>query len=179
MPYIRLIDPAIEDLEHLLRLDPSILRKVIAKMLILELDTEAGEPLLGDLIGWRKLRVGNRSWRIIWRSTEDKSGDIIIEIAQIWAIGARSDSAIYNEMKQRISSLPDSPNTTSLTHVIELLGSKSGEIDATPEPTYELAPRWLLDRLEHSAGMPTDQIQGLSVDEAMSLWEAYITRPSS
>ena len=110
---------------------------------------------------------------------QDKSGDIIIEIAQIWAVGARSDSAIYKEMKERISSLPDSPNTTSLAHVLELLGSKSGERAATPEPTNELAPRWLLDRLEHSAGIPVDQIKGLSVDEAMSLWEAYITRPSS
>lgn len=148
-------------------------------MLLLEANVEAGEPLLGDLIGWRKLTVGDRSWRIIWRTSKDQLGDTVIEIAQVWAIGARSDSEIYKEMKDRISSLPDSPSTTSLTHVIELLGSKARDIAATPERTTELAPRWLIDRLEHSAGIPIDQIKGLSVDEAMSLWEAYITRPSS
>ncbi|MDP1851955.1 MAG: hypothetical protein Q8K48_06010, partial [Candidatus Planktophila sp.] len=61
------------------------MRKIITKMLILELNIGAGEPLLGDLIGWRKLTVGDRSWRIIWRSTKDKSGGEIIEIAQVWA----------------------------------------------------------------------------------------------
>lgn len=177
MAYIRLIDSAIDDLNKLFRLDPSVLRKVITKMLILELNTETGEPLLGDLIGWRKLTVGDRSWRIIWRSTEDESGGQMIEIAQLWAIGARSDSEIYNEMKKRVASASSSPKTTALFNVLELFGEKVGDIVASPEPMDSPAPKWLLNKLEHSVGLHQDQTRGLSVEQAMEIWEEYIRRP--
>lgn len=177
MAYIRLIDPAIDDLNKLFHLDPSVIRKVITKMLILELNTEAGEPLLGDLMGWRKLTVGDRSWRIIWRSKKDESGGQIIEIAQVWAIGARSDSEIYNEMKKRVSSTPSSPKTTALFGVLALFGEKVGDIVASPEPVDSPAPKWLLNKLEHSVGLHQDQIRGLSVEQAMEIWEEYISRP--
>ena len=177
MAYIRLIDSAIDDLNKLFRLDPSVMRKVITKMLILELNTEAGEPLLGDLMGWRKLTVGDRSWRIIWRSTRDESGDQMIEIAQVWAIGARSDSEIYNEMKKRVASASSSPKTTALFDVLELFGEKVGDIVASPEPMDSPAPKWLLNKLEHSVGLHQDQIRGLSVEQAMEIWEEYISKP--
>lgn len=177
MAYIRLIDPAIDDLNKLFHLDPSVMRKIITKMLILELNTGVGEPLLGDLIGWRKLTVGDRSWRIIWRSTKDKSGGEIIEIAQVWAIGARSDSEIYNEMKKRVASAPSSPKTTALFDVLEFFGEKVGNIDASPEPEDSPAPNWLLNKLEHSVGLHQDQIRGLSVEQAMEIWEEYISKP--
>lgn len=177
MAYIRLTDPAIDDLNQLFRLDPSVMRKVITKMLILELNTEAGEPLLGDLMGWRKLTVGDRTWRIIWRSKKDESGGQMIEIAQVWAIGARSDSDIYDEMKRRIASAPPSPQTRALFDVLELFGEKVGDVVATPEPMDSPAPKWLLDRLEHSVGLHQSQIRGLSVEQAMEIWEEHIRRP--
>lgn len=177
MAYIRLIDPAIDDLKKLFRLDPSVMRKVIIKMLILELNTEAGEPLIGELIGWRKLTVGDRNWRIIWRVKKDQSGDQMIEIAQVWAVGARSDSEIYEEMKERVAAAPTSPKTTALSDVLELFGDKVGEVVATTEPMDSPAPKWLLNRLEHSAGLHQDQLRGLSVEQAMDIWEEYIGRP--
>jgi mRNA interferase RelE/StbE len=175
--YIRLTDPAIEDLNQVFRLYPSVLRKVLAKMLILELNTEAGEPLLGDLMGWRKLTVGDRNWRIIWRSKKNESGGQMIEIAQVWAIGARSDSEIYDEMKERLASAPASPRTTALFDVLELFGDKVGDVVATPEPMDPPAPKWLLDRLEHSVGMSKDQTRGLSVEQAMEIWDEYKGKP--
>jgi mRNA interferase RelE/StbE len=175
--YIRLTDPAIEDLNQVFRLYPSVLRKVLAKMLILELNTEAGEPLLGDLMGWRKLTVGDRNWRIIWRSKKNESGGQMIEIAQVWAIGARSDSEIYDEMKERLASAPASPRTTALFDVLELFGDKVGDVVATPEPMDSPAPKWLLDRLEHSVGMSKDQTRGLSVEQAMEIWDEYKGKP--
>ena len=177
MAYIRLTDPAIDDLNQIFRLDPSVMRKVITKMLILELNPDAGEPLLGDLIGWRKLTVGDRNWRIIWRSKQDESGDRMIEIAQVWAIGARSGSEIYAEMKERVASAASSPQTTALFDVLELFADKVGDIATTPEPIDSPAPKWLLDRLKYTGGLHPDKIRGLSVDQAMELWEEYIGRP--
>lgn len=67
-------------------------------MLLLEADPLAGEPLLGSLIGYRKLVVGNRDWRIVWRAVTDQRGIVSVEIAEVWAVGARADSEVYSEM---------------------------------------------------------------------------------
>lgn len=145
-------------------------------MLILELNPEAGVPLLGDLIGWRKLIVGDRTWRIIWRAMKDESGNLMIEVAQVWAIGARSDSEIYNEMKERIASAPPSPATRSLIDVFELFGEKVGDVTASPEPIDAPAPNWLLIKLEKTVGLHQDQIRGLSIDQAMEIWDQFTRR---
>ena len=58
-------------------------------MLLLERDPLAGEPLLGTLVGYRKLVVGNRDWRIVWRASTDQRGTLTIEIAEVWAVVAR------------------------------------------------------------------------------------------
>jgi mRNA interferase RelE/StbE len=65
---VRLTEPAFEDLQTLLRLDPQIVRWALKKMLLLERDPEAGQALHGVLIGWRKLVVGDRDRRVDWRS---------------------------------------------------------------------------------------------------------------
>lgn len=177
MAYIRLTDPAIEDLKAFLTLDRSVLEMILTKMLILELNPLAGEPLLGELMNWRKLTVGDRHWRIIWIPKKDKFGEQIIEISQVWAVGARSDEEIYEEMKRRIDSAPSSPRTTALAEVLKQFTGKVGNVVASPEPVDQPAPAWLLDRLEYTAGLSRDQIRGLSVDQAMELWDQYTSRP--
>lgn len=174
MAYIRLTDPAIEDLRRIYRRDPSILKVIFRKILLLELNPLAGEPLLGELIGWRKLTVGDRHWRIIWRSTLDKLGEIEIEIAQVWAIGARSDSQIYDEIRERIKVSPLSPAGTALAEVLALFSEKVSDVTAQSEPVDQPAPEWLLNRLVHSVGLTKEEIRGLSVDQAMEIWDEFI-----
>ncbi len=48
--YVRLIEPAVHDLERLLRIDTQVVRWALKKMLLLERDPLAGRPLLGELI---------------------------------------------------------------------------------------------------------------------------------
>ena len=101
---VRLIEPAVEDLQVLLKRDPQIVRWALKKMLLLERDPEAGEALRGGLIGWRKLTVSDRDWRVIWRVTHDQSGRVVVEyVAEVWAVGARSDAEVYAEMADRVS----------------------------------------------------------------------------
>ena len=61
--YVRLTEPALNDLQGLARAAPLALKWPLKKMLLLERDPNAGDPLLGGLIGWRKLVVGDRDWR--------------------------------------------------------------------------------------------------------------------
>ena len=176
--FVRLIDPAIDDLDRLLKLDPQIVRQVLKKMLLLERDPRAGAPLVGDLIGWRKLTVGDRHWRIVWRITTDDVGNEIVEIAEVWAAGARSDADVYEEMSRRVAALPQSPTSIALADVVAILGRSAVGVVAAEEPAVaEPVPEWLAQRLRHQAGISQAEIDTLSAQEAMSVWEAHLTKP--
>lgn len=173
MGYVRFTDAAIEDLEALQRKDPQIVRQVLKKCLLLERDPEAGEPLLGELIGYRKLVVGNRDWRLVWRVTEESDGGLNVEIAEVWGVGARSDDEIYNEMTARVAALPPTPMTKALSETIEVFAPQHG-IEAQAEPQRDPVPKWLRERLVHTAGLSSKAVDELTGAEAADRWDRYM-----
>jgi mRNA interferase RelE/StbE len=178
---VRLTDPAVEDLAGLMRKDPQIVRWALKKMLQLETDPEAGQPLLGELVGWRKLAVGNRDWRVVWRVTHDRAGGVIVDVAEVWAAGARPDGAVYAEMAERVRTLPDTPRTTALADLVVKLGKVAGGLIATSEPAPETdqqpLPSWLRTRLIDQVGMPAATVDTLTLEQAVDSWTAWSTRP--
>ncbi len=94
----------------------------------------------------------------------------------MWAAGARSDGDVYAEMTERVEQLPDTPQTQALADVIHALGRSAGDISATRQPTSEVVPEWLVDRLVHTAGMTRVDVEAMSPEAAMQTWEAFITR---
>lgn len=178
---VRLTQPAVDDLQTLLRKgDPQVVKWALKKMLLLERDPEAGAPLLGGLIGWRKLTVGDRGWRVVWRVTHDNSGTaartVVVDVAEVWAVGARSDGEVYDEMTSRVAVLGDSPETSALADVIALLGKHAATAQATPGP--EAGPRtppWLRDCLIHVVKLPEADVDALTPDQAQARWDAYTT----
>ena len=175
--YVRLTAPAFNDLETLLKKDPQIVRWALKKMLLLERNPEAGEPLLGQLIGWRKLTVGDRDWRVVWRVTTDAEGAVTITIAEVWAVGARSDAEVYAEMNDRVAAAGQSPTALALTEVIQILGRHAQRDDLQPvaEPQHDVVPVWLRDRLIHTAGIDARTIDTMAGAQAMERWERYMT----
>jgi len=143
---------------------------------MLERDPEAGEPLKGGLIGYRKLVVGDRDWRIIWRVTHDENGAIIVDVAEIWAVGVRSDADVYDEMAQRVKVLGREPHTMPLAEAIDALGKLAYGLGSQPEPDDEL-PQWLVGVLTNVVGMPAAEVRHLSATEAQSIWDSYKGRP--
>lgn len=131
-----------EDLERLLALDPQILRWTLKRMLLIERGPFCGRPLRGSLHGWRKLVVGNRNWRVIWRVVADDTSTITVDAGEVWAVGARSDDEVYGEMRQRVTRMRESPTTVTLSKVIERLGNAAGGISSPPRPA-EAAPEHL------------------------------------
>lgn len=174
--YVRLTGPAVQDLQRLLAKDPQIVRGALKKMLLLERDPKAGEPLLGSLIGWRKLVVGDNHWRIVWKVTTDDAGDVTVTISEVWAVGVRSEAEVYTEMTSRLASAGE-VGTSALSEVIALLGRHADRDDlrATHEPVADPVPDWLRTRLVHTAGVPSREVDELSGEEAMVLWEQYVT----
>lgn len=167
-----LTDPAIDDLR---RLDGSALIWALKKMLLLERNPLAGEPLGSELSGWRKLVIGDRHWRLIWRPVIEPSGALTIEVAEVWAVGARAEAEVYQEMTTRIAQMGDSPVRTSLEKAIRTLGAAAA-VSATPPAVLVSPPEpWLVDRLVYTAGIDRDRVQAMSSEQAVDAWTDYIT----
>lgn len=177
---VRLTEDAVADLYRLQKKDPQIVRAVFAKMLLLERSPGAGEPLLGALVGFRKLVVGNRDYRIVWREASDDSRDPVLDIAEVWAAGVRADSEVYGEMEARLDKLKSSgtPQALALVEVIDKMGALFRNIEAHPEPQPVIAlPAWLVQGLIENLHMTEDEVAQLTEDEAQALLMAHWSKP--
>ncbi|HZS02829.1 MAG TPA: type II toxin-antitoxin system RelE/ParE family toxin [Chloroflexota bacterium] len=96
------------------------LRAFLRKLVYLEAGgKDAGLPLGGSLSGWRKLVVGDRNWRIIYRMSADDT------VATVWVIGDRADAECYAEAQRRIQQLGRGrPEVESLAAVMLHLGER-------------------------------------------------------
>ena len=115
-----LTDDAIDDL---LSLDRSVQKRVLAKILRLEQSVDVGLPLgsvhgqnLGRL---RKIVVGDRQWRIIFRPSADDAEAVVT------VIGKRSDDECYRLAWQRLND-PNDPLQRSLAEVLTMMGELTG-----------------------------------------------------
>lgn len=171
MAEIVFTDAAIDDLR---RLGPDAVPRVLKKVLILVDDPEAGHPLGGPLTGFRKLVVGRNHWRIVYRITE--AG--MLEICEVWCVGARSDSEIYGEASSRAADAAGrNPEIQRLADVIDRLGRLAGGVDAPRSPEDEPVPDWLAHRLIHTAGVPAEKVASLGLEQAVDLWTSFISTP--
>lgn len=98
MAKVRLTEEAREDF---LDLDGSA-QRIVAKALV-KLRTDPhlrGQPLgrraSGDLTTFRKMVVGNRDYRIVYRI--EPSGDVVV----VWVIGRRADNEAYELAMSRL-----------------------------------------------------------------------------
>ena len=174
---VRLTDDAVKDLERLIQWgDPQVVRWALKKMLHLEQDPEVGDALLGGLMGWRKITVGDRTWRLVWRVTHDDVGAVVVDVAEIWAFGARSDAEVYEEMKGRIATAPRTPQTKALADVLATLGRLTDDIEATAEPaTPEPPAKWLREALQYVVRVPAAEVDAMTGKEAEGVWSDYTT----
>jgi mRNA interferase RelE/StbE len=176
---VRLTTPAFGDLERLARLDPQIVRWALKKMLLIERDPFAGETLRGKLTGWRKLVVGDRDWRVVWRVVAEDTDTITVDVGEVWAAGARSDHEVYDEMTARVARMKKSPATVALAEVIERLGKIAAGLAAstTSAPAPEPVPDWLKERLRDQVGLDDADIDEFDLEQAVDTWTAWQTRP--
>lgn len=176
---VRLTEDAVSDLHRLHKKDPQIVRAVFKKMLLLEKSPEAGEPLLGALVGFRKLVVGDRDWRIVWRITEDASGMPILDISEIWAVGARSDGEVYEELTSRVARMGNSPKIRPLKDVIVQMGRLYESVEATAEPALTSPlPEWMISALKDQLHLSDREILGLTEQQGQERLMTYWSRTS-
>lgn len=171
MVEITFTDAAIDDLR---KIGPEAIPKIFKKLLLLLDSPKAGYPLGGDLTGFRKLVVGANTWRIVYRIVDDKS----IEICEVWALGARADSEVYDEATKRVRAAASTqPELLRLSEVIERLGRIAGTIVLPSTPVREPVPDWLARRLIHTVGIPPHEVAALSLEEAVDRWGEFMSKP--
>lgn len=129
---VELIDDAIADLAKLA--ESGKLKLFFKKLVEIEAQgSRAGEPLGRDLVGWRKLTVGNRDWRIVFRVDRPET------VATICVIGDRDDGACYEEARRRAETVADSDAASLAESMMELYGSrkerKAAQRRRAAEPT--------------------------------------------
>jgi mRNA interferase RelE/StbE len=161
---------AIDDLR---RIGPENVPKVLKKILILETNTLAGQPLGGALTGFRKLVVGANTWRIVYRVEADT-----VEICEIWAVGTRASAAVYADAAARVRAAAQRrPSLTAFVEVIERLGRLAESIEVARPPVTEPVPDWLADRLIYTVRLSRADVAAMDLREAVDRWARYTAEP--
>jgi mRNA interferase RelE/StbE len=170
MTEITFTDAAIDDLR---KIGPSAVPRVLKKILLLLDSPSAGYPLGGELTGFRKLVAGRNTWRIVYRLVDDK----IIEVCEVWAIGARADAEVYAEATERVrDAAGQRTEFRALADVIERLGRLAGDVVAPVSPAPDPVPDWLAARLVHTVGMTPQDVAALSLEEAVDRWGNFMSK---
>jgi mRNA interferase RelE/StbE len=111
------IDEAIVDLADLA--ESGNLKQFFKMLLEIEANgSQAGEPLGRNLVGWRKITVGNRNWRIVFRVDKDET------VATVCVIGDREDATCYEEVQKRAQQVEDADATSLAASMMDLLGTR-------------------------------------------------------
>lgn len=114
---VELIDAAVADLAR--HVESGKLKSFFKKLLEIEANgSQAGEPLGRDLVGWRKITVGNRDWRIVFRVDRAET------VATVCVIGDRDDGACYEEARKRADDADDADAASLAESMMEMFGSR-------------------------------------------------------
>ena len=127
---VQLLDDALADLEKLV--ESGKLRQFLRKLVEIERHgSKAGVPLGRGLTTWRKITVGDRNWRIVYRVDPKET------VATVCVIGDREDEACYQEACKRAEDMDDADVKTLAEAMMEIHGSRKERKAAQRRRTAE------------------------------------------
>lgn len=163
MNEIRLIEYAADDFRKYASKNKALRQAFFKKLLFIEAAPQlAGRPLTGPLSEMRKIKVGDRIWRIVWKALSK-------ERSQVWGIGKRDHSDIYREVERRIKILGNHPETVSIAKMLSQLQQR-----LAPVLQRDDIPQHILEALYSEMKLSIETIETLSAEEAHSLYERYV-----
>jgi mRNA interferase RelE/StbE len=114
---VELINRAVVDLAE--QAESGNLKLFLKKLVeIEEKGAQAGEPLGRNLVGWRKITVGDRDWRIVFRVDKEET------VATVCVIGDREDGACYEEAKRRAEQIDHADAASLAETMLEVFGNR-------------------------------------------------------
>lgn len=112
-----------EALEDILALEGSMRARVMAKVWKLRESPELGQPLgskvTTNLTMFRKLVVGDRTMRVIYRV--DPDGQLVV----VWVVAGRSDSECYDIAAARLAAQVGQPELVDFADLLRRLKPSS------------------------------------------------------
>lgn len=119
---------------------------------------------------WRKITVGDRDWRLVWRVTYDDAGAVIVDVAEDLGVRRAQHVEMYQEMAARIATALQNPPHQG-ADVLAPLGRLTDNTEAAPElATPEPPPKWLQESLLCVVRLPADQVDAIDRDGAEQVW---------
>ena len=110
MARVTLYPDAVDDIADLDGSDQRLVFKGLQKLAI---EPERGGPLGSGLTTFRKLVVGNRRIRIVYRVEEN--GDVAV----VWVVASRADNECYNLAMSRLALYTGGEAKTALEELVE------------------------------------------------------------
>jgi mRNA interferase RelE/StbE len=127
---VQLIDDGLADLMKLA--ESGKLKAFLKKFIEIEQKgSQAGVALGKGLTGWRKLTVGDRHYRFVFRVNSDET------VATICVIGDREDEACYVEAQKRAESIENADALSLAEAMVEVHGSRKERKAATKRRAAE------------------------------------------
>jgi mRNA interferase RelE/StbE len=127
---VQLIDDALGDLMKLA--EGGKLKAFLKKLIEIEQKgSQVGVALGKGLTGWRKLTVGDRDYRIVFRVNPDET------VATICVIGDREDEACYVEAQKRAEDIENADAKSLAEAMMEVHGSRKERKAATKRRAAE------------------------------------------
>jgi mRNA interferase RelE/StbE len=127
---VQLIDDALADLAKLA--ESGRLKAFLKKLIEIEKKGSQADVALGKgLTGWRKLTVGDRDHRIVFRVNPDET------VATICVIGDREDEACYVEAQKRAEDIENADAVSLAEAMMEVHGSRKERKAATKRRAAE------------------------------------------
>lgn len=159
-----------EDLRLIGRQDiPAIFKK----LRLLRENVDAGQPLGDELSTFRKLIVGKKTYRIVYRVA-----DRVVEICEIWAVGHRRNDEVYDRAAVRVrQASKNQPELVPVAELLERLKELEGvEVGMKPDEVKDPVPEWLYEKLVHVAEVPTHEVAAMTGAAAFELWNEWMCR---
>jgi mRNA interferase RelE/StbE len=156
-------DPALDDLR---RLGPSVARRALDQIALLEVDPESGEALATAETHYRKLTGREGTWRVVYAVDTG-----VVTVWEVWVDGVRSNGAAYAEALQRMVSA-DAPDAVELAGILERLGRITGTVPVPRNRVLEPVPEWLADALLERTSLTRLEVAAMDATAAFDAWNA-------
>lgn len=160
---VELTDAAVDDLR---RAGPVAAALVLGRLRLLEVEPDAGAPLVDSSTGLRVFDALDGRARIV--HSVDRG---TVTVHEVWVDGVRSDGEAYAEALERVRAA-DPSEQVALARSVQRLSRLTG---VRPMPSGRLrapVPDWLADALVHDAGLTRLAVAAMDATTAFDAWNS-------
>jgi len=161
MPVV-ITDPALDDLR---RLGPSLARRAVAQLALLERDDLDDTELIAGS-GFRKLVGNGGAWRVVFDVRNDT-----VTVWEVWVEGVRSAGAAFADALHGMQSA-DTPEAVEHARLLERLGRITGTVPVPRNRVRDPVPDWLADALVERVGLTRLEVAAMDAATAFDRWNA-------